>query len=84
MYRELYHHQRQLDAAQAASTIVSGLFVAYAAAPASMPDGWRDTLPEADPDRSRHIADFIAGMTDRYAIARFRELVGPIDLPEGF
>ena len=41
-------------------------------------------VPEADPDRSRHIADFIAGMTDRYAISRYRELVGPIDLPEGF
>ena len=42
------------------------------------------TLPPEEPQRSRHIADFIAGMTDRYAIARYREVVGPIDLPEGF
>jgi dGTPase len=32
----------------------------------------------------RRIGDFIAGMTDRYAITRYRELVGPVDMPEGF
>jgi dGTPase len=84
MYRELYHHQRQLDAAAAAGTIVSGLFSAYADDGRALPDAWRETLPDGDPDRTRHIADFIAGMTDRYAIARYRELVGPIALPEGF
>ncbi len=40
--------------------------------------------PAEEPARNRHIADFIAGMTDRYAVARYREAVGPIDLPEGF
>ena len=84
MYRELYHHQRQLDAAAAAGTIVSGLFSAYADDGRALPDAWRETLPDGDPGRTRHIADFIAGMTDRYAIARYRELVGPIALPEGF
>ncbi len=84
MYAELYHHGRQLAAAEAASVIVSGLFAAYAAHPERLPEGWRETMPGEDPERTRHIADFIAGMTDRYAIARYRELVGPIDLPEGF
>ncbi|MBA2918640.1 deoxyguanosinetriphosphate triphosphohydrolase [Sphingomonas sp. MAH-20] len=84
MYRELYHHERQLEAARIAAVIVGGLFGAYAGDPSRLPDGWRETLPPADPERSRHIADFIAGMTDRYAIARYRELVGPLDLPEGF
>jgi len=84
MYRELYHHERQLEAAKAAATIVGGLFGAYAAESSHLPEGWRETLPAEDPDRSRHIADFIAGMTDRYAIARYRELVGEIALPEGF
>ena len=84
MYRELYHHQRQKDAAEAASTIVSGLFAAYAADPRLLPEGWRETLPARDPDRTRHIADFVAGMTDRFAIARYCEVVGEIVLPEGF
>ncbi len=84
MYANLYHHPRQLEAAAAAHGVVDGLFAAYMADPAAIPTEWRDRLPSAEPARSRHIADFIAGMTDRYAIARYRELIGPIDLPEGF
>ena len=84
MYANLYHHPRQLAAAEAARDVVDGLFAAYRADPAALPDEWRVALDEAEPWRSRHIADFIAGMTDRYAIARYREVVGGIDLPEGF
>ena len=84
MYAHLYHHSRQVEAAAVASTAVTGLFAAYRANPNALPLGWQGALPMTDPARSRHIADFIAGMTDRYAIARYRELVGPIDPPEGF
>jgi dGTPase len=84
LYANLYHHPSQIEAAEAARTVVAALFAAYAGDPALMPEEWREALPAAEPDRSRHIADFIAGMTDRYAIARYREVVGPIDLPEGF
>jgi dGTPase len=84
MYANLYHHPSQLAAADAARQVVAGLFAAYAAEPALMPEEWSDALPEETPWRNRHIADFIAGMTDRYAIARYRELCGTIDLPEGF
>ena len=83
MYANLYHHPRQLDAAVIASTVIAGLFGAYRADPATLPEAWRERCPGDEPARSRHIADFIAGMTDRYAIARYRELVGPIDPPEG-
>jgi dGTPase len=84
MYANLYHHPRQLAAATAAHGVVAGLFAAYRADPAALPPEWRARLPAAEPDRSRHLADFIAGMTDRYAVTRYREVVGPIDLPEGF
>ena len=84
MYANLYHHPRQLEAAAVARTIVSGLFAAYRDRPGALPPGWLAALPADEPGRSRHIADFIAGMTDRYAIARYGELVGEIALPEGF
>ena len=84
MYANLYHHPSHLAAAERARTIVTGLFAAYADDPRRMPEGWAARLPDADPDRARHIADFIAGMTDRYAIARYREVVGPITLSELF
>ena len=84
MYANLYHHPVQLAAADAAHGIVSGLFAAYQDDPRRMQPAWAERLPLDEPWRSRHIADFIAGMTDRYAIARYREVVGRIDLPEGF
>ena len=49
-----------------------------------MPAEWQASLPDDEPGRSRHIADFIAGMTDRYAIRRYGEIAGPLCLPEGF
>ncbi len=84
MYTNLYHHPRQLEAASAAQRVVSALFAAYRGDPGLLPEEWRLRLPEGEPGVSRHIADFIAGMTDRYAVSRYREVVGPIDLPEGF
>jgi dGTPase len=84
MYENLYHHPRQLAAAAAADHVIDGLFAAYHRDSELLPEEWRTRLPEAEPALSRHIADFIAGMTDRYAISRYREVVGPIDLPDGF
>ncbi|MBA4049325.1 MAG: deoxyguanosinetriphosphate triphosphohydrolase [Sphingomonas sp.] len=84
MYAGLYRHPHQLAAADIAHGIVTSLFQAYADNPAQLPDDWRARLPVDEPWRSRHIADFIAGMTDRYAIGRYRALIGPIDLPDGF
>ena len=84
MYANLYHHPRQLEAARAAEGIITGLFAAYRADARRMPADWAARIPAEEPWRSRHIADFIAGMTDHYAVSRYREVVGPIDLPEGF
>jgi dGTPase len=84
MYANLYHHPSQLDAASAARHVVAGLFAAYQDDPVRLPAEWLATLPAAEPARSRHIADFVAGMTDRYAITRYREVVGPVEMPDGF
>ena len=84
MYANLYHHPVQLAAASAADGVVAGLFAAFRDDPAILPDEWRERLPAEEPWRSRHVADFIAGMTDRYAVTQYRRVVGPVELPEGF
>lgn len=84
MYVELYHHPVQLAVAEQAERVVAGLFAAYRAEASLLPDGWRAKLPTDEPSRSRHIGDFIAGMTDRFAIKSYRAAVGSIDLPDGF
>jgi dGTPase len=83
MYARLYHHPSQLRVAEKARGVVAALAAAYRADPALLPPHWRERLPIEEPSRARHIADFIAGMTDRYAIARHCELIGPVDLGEG-
>lgn len=84
MYKRLYYHPLQVEVAGLARQIVAGLFNLYANEPETLPPDWLASLPDEQPDRARHIADFIAGMTDRYAITCYRNLVKDIELPEGF
>ena len=79
MYASLYHHPSQLAAADRARVVVTDLFDAYQANPALMPVEWAAQCGGAQPERSRHIADFIAGMTDRYAQNRHAELCASDD-----
>ncbi len=83
MYQTLYNHPEQVEAARTAHGVVETLYEAYAADPALMAEGWRDVPGDpGDPAaRARHIADFIAGMTDRYAITAYRRITGTT--PEG-
>ncbi|MCW1383451.1 deoxyguanosinetriphosphate triphosphohydrolase [Novosphingobium sp. KCTC 2891] len=81
MYDRLYYHPEQLATAERARDVIARLFEAYREDPAQLPDGWRETLPPGEPGRSRHIADFIAGMTDRYAADCHARLFGTP--PEG-
>lgn len=74
MYRNLYHHQSQLDAAEQARSVIARLFAIYHAKPGLMPEEWQENMPSSEPEASRHIADFLAGMTDRYATDRHKEL----------
>ena len=84
MYANLYHHPRQLEIAATCRSIVTSLFSAYQADRNLLPEEWRKDAPQDQPAFDRHIADFIAGMTDRYAISRHRETIGAVDLPDSF
>lgn len=81
MYERLYYHPEQIAAAERAREVMTALFDAYAAEPALMGAGWAGRLDEAEPDRSRHIADYIAGMTDRFAATAYARITG--HAPEG-
>lgn len=75
MYDNLYYHPEQLATAEKAREVVARLYAAYDQ-DASLLGGWHDSAPEAEPARSRHIADYIAGMTDRYAIDQYERIYG--------
>jgi len=83
LHARMYEAPPVLAVKAEAQRLLAGLFAAYREDPARLPPEWRPA--SADPViRLRAIGDFVAGMTDRYAIGRHRELVGPVDLPEGF
>jgi len=84
LYAHMYEHPKQVGVADAVRDVVAGLYGAYRDDSSLMPENWRRTLPNDEPDRARHIADFIAGMTDSFAIRCYRDIIGPVELPEGF
>ncbi len=81
MYERLYHHPQQLATAERARAVTAELYAAYAQKPELMEQSWSASLPQEEPARSRHIADYIAGMTDRFAIAAHAAVYGRT--PEG-
>ena len=78
MYDNLYYHPEQMAAAEEGKRMIADLVKAYREQPQLMPMDWASALPEAEPARIRHIADFLAGMTDRYARNRHAEIFGAI------
>mgnify|MGYP003131320233 CR=1 FL=1 len=72
LYANMYRHPASIGPRTEAADTMTRLFTEISANPARLPESWERTLPKAQPERARHIADFIAGMTDRYAL-RFGE-----------
>jgi dGTPase len=71
LHDNLYRHQRVLRMSTKARRIVTELFGALLAEPRLLPPDFQARAREEAP---RAIADYIAGMTDRYAIREHRRL----------
>ena len=81
MYERLYYHPEQIAAAERARGVVTQLYEAFAGDAALMPADWQARLPQENPARARAIADFIAGMSDRFAMQAVGRINGT--QPEG-
>ncbi|WP_265570024.1 deoxyguanosinetriphosphate triphosphohydrolase [Sphingomicrobium nitratireducens] len=82
LYAHLYDSAPLQPIRREAQRIVSDLARAYIDDPSLLPEGWQ--RGETETHRLRGIADYIAGMTDPFAIRRHEELVGPVHLPDRF
>jgi dGTPase len=75
LYPRMYRHDRIMRIMGDAEGLVCALFARYLDRPDDMPAEWAQIVDSGDPAaRSRHIADFIAGMTDRYALMEHARL----------
>jgi len=75
LYPRMYRHERIMRIMGDAERLVCALFGRYLERRGDMPAEWAQTADESDEAaRLRHIADFIAGMTDRYALMEHARL----------
>jgi len=71
----MYRHPRVMKVMDQAADVVRDLFARYSDRTQDMPAEWGEHLSGRDAaERARRIADFIAGMTDRYALAEHARL----------
>ncbi len=71
LFGALYRHPRVRQSTERARQVVAELFAAYVQRPAEMPEEHA-----AQPQRERAVADYIAGMTDRFALREHQRLTG--------
>ena len=73
--KSMYRHTRVMHMMNQAADVVRDLFARYTGHPADLPAEWKEGLDGLDEAaRVRRVADFIAGMTDRYALAEHARL----------
>ena len=77
LHKHLYGHEQKLEMTRRAQRIVEDLFSAYTNDTERMPGEFSERAAELDEaGRARVIADYIAGMTDRFAIGAHEALAG--------
>ena len=68
----MYRHTRVIAIMDKAQAMLRGLFAHYFERPADLPAEWARGLSARDETKARRIADFIAGMTDNFALSEHR------------
>ncbi len=75
LYRRMYRHYKVNRMASKARRVVSDLFELFVAEPECLPDDWRSRCNGVcSVETARAVADYIAGMTDRFAFLEYQRL----------
>jgi len=74
LFAALYRHPQVMRTTDVARAMVHELFAVYVDAPHEMPEDYAQ-----QPDRHRAVADYVAGMTDRFAAREHQRLSGRDD-----
>jgi dGTPase len=74
LFKELYRHPQVNETTARAKAVLTELFAAYTSAPNEMQSAFADKAAAAD--LHRVVADYIAGMTDRFAVREHERLTG--------
>jgi dGTPase len=79
LFTRMYHHYRVVRMAAKAEKVLTALFEAYLGEPLILPDHIRGNIDRFG--EARTVCDYIAGMTDRFALEEHKRLFDPAELP---
>ena len=77
LYETLYCHWRVLRMSNKAKRFIERLFTIYVNSPHILPPSFRKRVKKDKKNLKRIVCDFIAGMTDRYALEEYKKLFDP-------
>ncbi len=78
LFHRMYRAPKVVEMRREVTSVVRDLFPLFMANPAELPKQWRKDVAEAADETAlaRIVADYIAGMTDRFAIETHQRLLG--------
>lgn len=79
LYSKMYRHYRVVRMQVKAEQLLENIFDAYREEPATLPAEFQAFIDQRGLERT--ICDYIAGMTDRYAIEEHQKLFNPLEKP---
>jgi dGTPase len=77
LLEKMYRHYRLIRMADKARRIINQLFEAYLEDSNQLPPAFRERLKQED--KMQLICDYIAGMTDRFALQEYKKLFDPFE-----
>jgi len=79
LFNKLYRHHRVVRMSVKSERIITDIFTMYQRTPSALPEAVQELIPQRGLERT--ICDYIAGMTDRFAIDEHLRLLDPQTLP---
>jgi dGTPase len=75
LFANMYRHPKVMGVRRQAATVVQDLFARFTSDPSCLPEEWKEGLLRLDEAHlARRVADYIAGMTDTFALSEHRRL----------
>jgi dGTPase len=78
LYQNLYRHWRLMRMAAKAQRVLIALFESYTHEPGQMPQEVQNRISSAEEPMERIVCDYLAGMTDRFALDEYARLFDPM------
>ncbi len=83
LFTHMYRHETVNRMSEIGAKVVRELYELFLAEPGHLPADWREEIGAPGGAATAVTAgDYIAGMTDRYAIRTYERLIGPIEVPD--